>query len=271
MVSIIIPTFNRAQFLKKAIGSVLSQAYSAIELIVVDDGSQDDTPAVVSRYAGRLKYLRQENKGVSAARNLGIKNSSGGFIAFLDSDDWWDRDKLAVQLAKMRQSPDYIVSHTQETWYKNGRLLNQKEKHRKHHGYIFDKCLAMCCVSMSTAIVRRGLFDSVGLFDEDLPCCEDYDFWLRVSARHEFLLIDRPLTLKAGGRPDQVSSIYATGMDRFRIEAILKLLKSNELAPDQRTLATRELHKKCQIYGSGCLKHGRVDEGRRYLQLAAKF
>jgi len=270
MVSIIIPTFNRAHFLNKAIGSVLSQTCSAIELIVVDDGSEDDTGNVVSGYKGLVKYIKQKNRGVSAARNLGIKNSSGGFIAFLDSDDWWDRDKLAVQLAKMRQSPDYIISHTQEVWHKNGRLLNQKKKHKKHHGYIFDKCLAMCCVSMSTAMVRRGLFDSVGLFDESLPCCEDYDFWLRVSARHEFLLIDRPLTLKDGGRPDQVSSIYATGMDRFRIESILKLLKSNCLSPDQRSIAIHELRKKCRIYGNGCVKHGRADEGRHYLQLAAK-
>ncbi len=270
MVSVVIPTFNRAPFLKKAIESVFAQGCRAIELVVVDDGSEDDTGDVVSGYKGPVKYIKQRNKGVGAARNLGIKNSCGEFIAFLDSDDWWDRDKLTVQLAEMRQGPDYLISHTQEVWYKNGRLLNQKKKHRKHHGYIFDKCLAMCAVSMSTAMVRKGLFDAVGLFDEGFPCCEDYDFWLRVSAKHEFLLIDRPLTLKDGGRPDQVSSIYATGMDRFRIESILKLLKSNVLTPDQRSIAIHELQKKCRIYGKGCIKHGRADEGRRFLQLAAQ-
>ena len=167
----------------------------------------------------------------------------------------------------MQGNPIYSVSHTQEIWYKDGRLLNQKKKHRKFHGYIFDKCLLLCVVSMSTAMMRRELFDRIGLFDEDMACCEDYDFWLRTSVNHKFLLIDRPLTLKDGGRLDQVSSIYATGIDKFRIQSILKLLRSKELTSEQRELATNELHKKCRIYGNGCLKHGKTEEGNHYLHL----
>jgi len=246
MISIIIPTYNRTALLKKAIDSVLSQAYQDFELIVIDDVSQE---------------------GPAAARNRGIKKSTRPFIAFLDSDDWWDKDKLSVQLKEMQENPIYLVSHTQEIWYKDGRLLNQKKKHRKFHGYIFDKCLPLCVVSMSTAMIRRELFDRIGLFDESMACCEDYDFWLRTSVNHKFLLIDKSLTLKDGGRPDQVSSIYATGIDKFRIQSILKLLRSNDLTSGQRELATNELHKKCRIYGNGCLKHGRKEEGRYYLSL----
>jgi len=271
MISVIIPTFNRSGFLKKAIESVLSQKYRDFELIVVDDGSEDDTPEVVTGFGPDIKYIKQKNKGPGAARNLGIKNSKGNFIAFLDSDDWWEKDKLGIQFKAMQENPEYAISHTQEVWYRDGKLLNQKQKHKKHHGYIFDKCLPMCAVSASTVMARREIFNKVGLFNEELPCCEDYDFWLRVSAGHKLLLIDKPLTLKDGGRPDQVSSIYATGMDRFRIQSILKLLESDALSPEQRELATSELRKKCRIYGNGCIKHGRLEEGRRYLSLFSHF
>ena len=124
---------------------------------------------------------------------------------------------------------------------------------------------------MSTVMARREIFDKVGLFNEELPCCEDYDFWLRASVGHKLLLIDKPLTLKDGGRPDQVSSIYATGMDRFRIQSILNLLESDTLVPIQRKLATSELRKKCHIYGNGCIKHGRLEEGRHYTNLISYF
>ena len=268
MVSVIIPSFNRAPFLKNAIESVLSQRSQAFELIVIDDGSGDKTEEMVLRYGPRIRYIRQENKGPASARNLGIKRSNRPFIAFLDSDDWWAREKLSLQLDKMQENPSCLISHTQEVWYKNGRVFNQKKRHRKYHGYIFDRCLPLCVVSMSTVMVRRGIFDKVGFFNEDLPCCEDYDFWLRASVRHEFLLIDKPLTLKDGGRPDQLSSIYATGIDRFRIQSILNLLNSNSLKPKQRTLAMYELRKKCRIYGTGCLRHGKIEEGRYYLDLS---
>lgn len=267
MISVIIPTYNRALLLKKAIESVLSQTYQDFELIVVDDGSNDSTPNLISNFKTRIKYIRQDNKGPGSARNLGIKNSDGEFIAFVDSDDWLDKEKLDIQLQEMRQNPSHLVSHTEEIWYKNGKLLNQKKKHKKFRGYIFEKCLPLCVVSMSTVMIRRELFDKVGFFDETMRCCEDYDFWLRASVKHEFLLIDKPLTLKDGGRPDQLSHIYATGIDKFRIQSILGLLKSNKLNPGQQILATKELQKKSHIYGSGCIKHGKLEEGEYYLSL----
>lgn len=267
MVSVIIPTFNRAPFLKKAIQSVLSQTLQDFELIVVDDGSEDNTASMVLNLAPEIRYIRQQNRGPSAARNSGIRQAKGDLLAFLDSDDWWDNDKLAVQLLAMEEAPDFLVSHTQEVWYKNGRLLNQKDRHRKSDGYIFERCLELCVVSMSTAMVRKGLFDAVGLFDETLPCCEDYDFWLRVSAKYPFLLVDRPLTFKDGGRPDQSSFIYGTGIDGFRIKAIQKILES-DLSEGQRNVALRELRRKCRIYGNGCLKHGKFSEGAHYLEIS---
>jgi glycosyltransferase involved in cell wall biosynthesis len=272
MVTVIIPTYNRASTIQRALDSVLSQTHRGFELIVVDDGSNDHTFRVIRDLGNRVRYVRQERSGPSAARNLGIRMARTVLFAFLDSDDWWDEDKLSVQLEEMEKKPAYLISHTQEIWYRNGNLLTQKKKHRKYHGLIFDRCLPICAVSMSTVVARRELFDEVGLFDESLPCCEDYDFWLRASVRHRFLLVDEPLTLKEGGRPDQVSWIHRRGMDSFRIQSLLKILGEPALLDDaHRNLALRELERKCRIYGNGCIKHGKAEEGNYYLTLPEKF
>jgi hypothetical protein len=183
----------------------------------------------------------------------------------LDSDDWFHEEKIAIQLDEMLRNPSFEISHTQEVWYRRGKLLNQKNKHRKESGNIFQRCLALCAVGMSTVMVKKDLFDTVGYFDELLPCCEDYDLWLRISIRHQFALIDQPLTFKRGGRPDQVSYIHRIGIDKFRIQAIEKILKNGELTPEQYEDACRELEKKCVIYGTGCRKHGNEQEGNYYL------
>jgi glycosyltransferase involved in cell wall biosynthesis len=267
-VSIIIPTYNRILSLRKAVDSVFAQSYRKFELLVVDDGSEDGTADMLKKDYPEIAYIRQENRGPAAARNTGVQNSKGELIAFLDSDDWFSENKLAIQVDAMQRNPSYTVSHTNEIWFRNGKILNQKLRHKKNSGNIFVQSLELCAVSMSTVMLRRDIFDRYGLFDEDLPCCEDYDFWLRISADEEFLLVDEPLTLKDGGRDDQVSAQYKTGMDRFRIKAIMKILNSGRLSDEQEKLARQELERKCRIYGNGCIKHGKEDEGQYYLNLA---
>jgi glycosyltransferase involved in cell wall biosynthesis len=266
-ISVIIPTYNRAERLGKAIDSVLNQSHQDFELIIVDDGSDDNTAEVIAGYSSGIIYLRQDNSGPAAARNRGIEKARYDLLAFLDSDDWYAENKLEAQMEAMQQNPSYLISHTQETWYRNGTILNQKVKHRKNSGDIFKQSLELCAVGMSTVMVRRETFERYGLFDEDLPCCEDYDLWLRVSAEQEFLLVEEPLTLKDGGRADQVSTIYRVGMDKFRIRAIMKILASGRLTEEQTGIALRELEYKCRIYGTGCIKHGKVEEGKYYLNL----
>ena len=266
-ISVIIPTYNRQRYLKKAIDSVVAQTYPYFELIVVDDGSDDDTAGLVSGHNGDIVFIQQENRGPAAARNTGIRAARHDILAFLDSDDWFAENKLAKQLGAMQVNPALLISHTQETWFRNGKILNQKAKHNKKGGNIFNQSLKLCAVGMSTVMIHREVFDTYGLFDEEFRCCEDYEFWLRVGATEEFLLVDEPLTLKDGGRDDQVSSIYRTGMDKFRINAIEKILGSGCLDPEQTRLAFAELSNKCRIYGNGCLKHGRQEEGRYYLAL----
>ncbi len=271
-VSVIIPTFNRSRRLVNALASVARQRELPAELIVVDDGSTDTTREVVSAFSAstslQCRYYFQSNRGPAAARNSGIGLATRPYLAFLDSDDEWHRDKLTAQYEALTSNPGYLVSHTMERWYRNGAHLNQKKQHIPIHGYIFAQALRLCCVGMSTVMVRRELFDRYGLFDETLPCCEDYDLWLRVSAFEKFYLVDKRLTIKHGGRPDQVSNRFRTGMDRFRIQALAKLIVATSLDNDQHRLACRELEKRCTIYGRGCAKHDKNVEASHYLKLA---
>lgn len=263
MISVIIPTYNRYSFLKKAVQSVLMQSLKDFELIIVDDGSTDETKELILSFSDeRIRYFFQENKGVSSARNKGVIESRGDLIAFLDSDDCWKEKKLEKQL-KFMENISSIISHTQELWYRRGKILNQKKKHRKCAGELFEKSLEMCSISISTAMVRKSLFDDVGLFDESLPACEDYDMWLRVTSKYSVNLLDEELTVKDGGRTDQLSQRIPM-QDRFRIQAIIKLFEADALNRAQSTFAVKALQKKCGIYIDGCRKHGRDEEAIKY-------
>ena len=259
-ISVIIPVYNRPVFVQEAIQSVLDQTYSNVEIIVVNDGSTDNTPFVLQSFGDQIRLIHQENKGVSAARNTGIKHSNSKWIAFLDSDDIWLPDKLRLQMKFFEDHPDARICQTEEIWIKNNKRLYPKKKHKKRSGMIFEHCLPLCIVSPSAVMIHREMFDFVGMFDESLPACEDYDLWLRISCQYPIYLLDQPLITKRGGHDDQLSQ--AIRLDRFRIQALVKLLKSGVLTNEQTRLAKNELERKCRIYQKGCIKHGRLDEAR---------
>ena len=273
-ISVIVPTYNRAEWLADGVRSVLAQTMRPTEVLIVDDGSTDHTAQVVAQLGREvpltLQYIYQENRGAAAARNTGIRSAQGKLLCFLDSDDRFAPKKISCQYA-MLQSSSCLISHTRERWFRRDRPLNQKKIHQPPQGDIFAASLGMCVVGMSTVMARRELFDRYGYFDETLPCCEDYDFWLRVGSQERFLLVDLPLTVKNGGRPDQLSVRYRIGMDKYRIHSLVKLLAGGWLSPEQAQLAARELERKCAIYGQGCIKHGRDEEGRAYLRLPERF
>lgn len=270
-VSVIIPTYNRAQLVSRAVGSVLQQTFADHEIIVVDDGSRDHTPRALRPFGNGIRYLAHEaNRGVSAARNTGIRASTGELIAFLDSDDYWFARKLETQTAYLSEHPQVGACQTEEIWIRCGRRVNPALRHRKPSGDIFRPSLERCLVSPSAVMLRRSVFEEVGLFDEDLPACEDYDLWLRVACRHAVDLLPRPLVVKEGGRQDQLSARYA-GMDRFRIRALCKLLGRETLNPAQREAALRVLAAKCRIYALGCSKRGRPIEGAFYRALPERL
>ncbi len=260
-ISVIIPTFNRAHLLPRSIDSLLSQTLSAHSVVIVDDGSTDGTENLVSEKYPEITYLKQDNLGVSAARNAGIAATSGEWLAFLDSDDEWMPKKLQCQMEALSAEPEMMLCHTDEIWIRNGKRVNPMKKHDKHGGWIFDKCLPLCCVSPSSVIIHRSVFDEVGLFDESLPACEDYDLWLRVTARYPVLYLNEKLIVKYGGHNDQLSQKY-WGMDRYRIRALEKILGTNILNEKDRLAAEDMLAQKVRIYTEGARKRGKLDEAK---------
>jgi glycosyltransferase involved in cell wall biosynthesis len=252
-VSVVIPTHDRRQLIGRALDSVRSQTRKADEVLVVDDGSTDGTADFVRESYPRIRVLSQPNRGVSAARNAGIRGACSSHVAFLDSDDEWLPRKLERQMKAMEESPGAVLCHTDEIWIRNGRRVNPMKKHRKFGGWIFEKTLPLCLISPSSVLVDRRLFETVGLFDESLPACEDYDLWLRITSFFPVLFVEEPLIVKHGGHSDQLSRRH-WGMDRFRIRALEKILGRGDLPERYRGAAEAMLAEKREIFARGARK-----------------
>ncbi|HIO84594.1 MAG TPA: glycosyltransferase [Deltaproteobacteria bacterium] len=263
-ITAILPTWNRAEWLEKSIQSVLDQTFGDFELVVVDDASMDSTAEIIERYSGKIRTIVfSENRGVSAARNAAISTSDSEWIAFLDSDDFWHPDKLQKQIAQTKMRPACPLHFTDEIWIRNGVRVNPKKKHQKKEGWIFQPSLALCLMAPSTVILRRELFEVHGLFDENLPVCEDYDLWLRLTAQHPVALLNEKLMTRHGGHADQLSR-SDWGIDRYRVQSIQKILKTESLRPEDRTAAIRMLIEKCGILAKGFRKRGNLKEVEKY-------
>lgn len=266
MITVIIPVYNRGFMLKEAVQSVLEQNYfvqkgsSSYQLLVIDDGSIDNTKDVLHSFGGRVEYHFQDHRGVSSARNFGLKLAQGEYIAFLDSDDLWKKEKISVQVSYMKAFPKAMFCYTEEIWIRRGVRVNPKKKHQKYSGWIFDKVLPICLLSLSSSLFRREVFDEIGAFDEELPACEDYDFGIRLAAKYPFCLLPSPLVIKRGGHADQLSRKY-WGMDRFRIKALEKALRL-DLTPEQDRLVRQELVRKYKILAKGYLSRNKQAEAR---------
>ncbi|MFP4446418.1 MAG: glycosyltransferase family 2 protein [Desulfosudaceae bacterium] len=265
-ISVIIPTYNRAVLVTEAVGSALAQEGPDVEVIVVDDGSTDDTGRVLDAFGSRIIRVTQPNLGVSAARNAGADRASGSHLAFLDADDLWLPGKLARQAAFFQAHPGARICQTEEAWLKNGRRINPGKKHRKPSGMIFIPSLALCLVSPSAVMIERQFFQQMGGFDESLPACEDYDLWLRISCRYPIHLIPEALVIKRGGHADQLSA--APGLDKYRIRCLRKILETRPLTTAQRSAVQQTLREKCAIYAAGCEKRNRPVEAGYYSWIA---
>jgi len=262
-VTVIVPTHNRAWCLEKTLQSILDQTFSDFELIVVDDGSTDGTSDLIEKY-GSIRFFRNETSaGVSAARNLGLSEARGRYISFLDSDDRWLPQKLERQWHWMETHPQTQACYTDEIWIRRGVRVNPKKKHRKFSGDIFRHCLPLCIISPSSVMLRREVFDTIGVFDEALLACEDYDLWLRLAARYTVDFLEEELIIKTGGHDDQLSHKY-WGMDRFRVYALEKLLRQNSLSEEQRGAVLEMLVEKCGILQTGYHNRGKRDEARYF-------
>ena len=223
LVSVVIPTYNRAQLLCRAIRSVLRQTYTHLECIVVDDGSTDDTAQIVRQFADdRLLYLRHEtNRGGSAARNTGIQNASGNYLAFLDSDDEWLPAKLEKQLQSLQSCSEHVGAvHCQfyAVFDATGDRIKVK-KPLNFRGDVYQRLLqGENQSSTSLFLVRRECFKTCGLFDEELTSFQDYDMWLRIAQRYHFECVEEPLAVvhvHYGSRVSVDLMARSTGLERI--------------------------------------------------------
>ncbi|HRD02211.1 MAG TPA: glycosyltransferase [Candidatus Saccharicenans sp.] len=270
MITAIIVTYNRCRFLVEAINSVLAQTYfiknpQDWELLVIDDGSTDETGLVVSQYlqtVPNIRYYAEPHRGVSAARNRGLALARGDFIAFLDSDDLWLPSKIEVQMSYLRAFPSAPFCLAEEIWIRRGRRVNQARKHQKSSGYILEKALSLCLLSLSSAVFRRQLFEELGQFDENLPVCEDYDLGIRIALRYPYYYLSSPLIVKRGGHADQLSQKY-WGNDRWRVEALLKALASG-VDEKATLLIKKEIKRKATILAGGFRKRGQLCQAEYY-------
>ena len=258
-VSVIIPTYNRKNLLKRALHSVSSQTFVPREIIVVDDGSSDGTKDWVLERFPYVRYIYQDNSGVSSARNAGIKEAKGSWIAFLDSDDEWMSNKLEQQKRAINSFQQAWLCHTNEIWIRNGVRVNQMKKHQKYGGNVFENCLDICRISPSSVLIKKEVFEMVGLFDESLKVCEDYDLWLRITAVLPVIFLDEQLITKYGGHSDQLSRVD-NGIEQYRIKSLEKILRSESLSADQSKSAKFHLLKKLKVFSNGLEKRNKLTE-----------
>ena len=260
-ISVIIPTYNRYEQLRKAILSVYAQTYRHFELIVVDDGSTDVTRKITDEFKD-IHYIYKKNGGVSSARNLGTKHAQYGWIAFLDSDDEWHKEKLSKHINFHKNNPNISISYSDEKWIRNGVEVSVGKKFQKYSGEIFEKCLSHCIIAPSATFIQKDFLQNIGSFDESLEVCEDYDLYLRITQHYGVGLINEKLITKYGGADDQLS-VKFWGMDRFRVKALEKL---NLKDKNQQKMVHEMLLKKYKLLLKGALKHKREEESKIYEQ-----
>ncbi len=264
-ISAIIPTFNRVNYLQRSISSILNQTYPVDEIIVVDNSSTDNTINLIKKNFDNIKILVERQKGVSYARNLGIAKAKNDWIAFLDSDDEWMKDKIKKQVEFIIES-DFTEQfvHTNEVWFYNDQHLNQKKKHLKKGGSIFLDCLNFCKISPSSVLLKKELFKKYGYFNTKFKVCEDYELWLRLSSSISIGYISEVLLKKNGGHNDQLSKKF-WGIDRYRVKALEKIILKNNLNYQYKLEALKVLIKKINIILFGAIKRNNRKILKMYL------
>ncbi len=272
--SVIIPVYNRAEYIGRAIESVLNQTYCNYKIYIIDDGSTDNTKEIVDKYLKqypeKINYLYQKNKGVSSARNTGIRNSGGEWLAFLDSDDEWLKDKLEKQVDFIIKNPEIPIVHGEEIWIRNGVRVNQKNKHKKSGGRIFLNSLPLCLISPSAVLLRRSELLSCGMFNEEYLVCEDYDLWLKMTSLYEVGFIETPIIKKYGGHDDQLSHKFKA-MDYWRIKSLDFILKIRELSALETYAVKQEIVTKSKILLNGYLKHNNLENYDEVLKIYNRY
>jgi glycosyltransferase involved in cell wall biosynthesis len=237
--SVIIPAYNCAAFLPETLKSVFAQTCSDFEVILIDDGSTDDIGAAIEPYLGRIKYIRQQNKGLPGARNTGIRAAQGDFIALLDADDSWAPEKLERQLPRFADSEVGIVYSDFSVRYADGRFQHSYlvDRPLASEGHILEKYIRSRFLFPSTMLIRRECFDEFGGFDEEMLACEDIELFARICSRWKAALVNTPLAIRYEGSHNITAN--SGRMNQYTILALKKILQKE---PDLPVSTQKVLH-----------------------------
>lgn len=300
LVSVIIPTYNRAFQTVEAIRSVLEGTFRNFELIVVDDGSSDGTvdsllqlgfcftpagipspansPTIATsdRSAALILLVLPHTGFPGLVRNRGARIARGKYLAFLDSDDLWLPRKLELQLRAHREAlaegHGFRISHTRELWIRNGKPISQRKQRHLRQGDVFRDSLKKCILGPSTVVMERSLFEESGGFREDLKIAEDYELWVRITSFEPVLYIEEALTVKRGGSPDQLSQAFPF-IEPFRLQALKDLVDRGFFSTNSPRYkeTIEELVRKCRIHAGGCGKRGKLEEALYWEEQARQY
>ena len=276
IVSIILPSYKKAQYISHAIESILGQSFSDWELIVIDDGLAFDTRQLIAGYAQKDKRIivisNPKNLGIQKSLNKGLAMAKGKYIARIDDDDQWiDGDKLKKQVAFLDADEDYVLVGTNAVICDENLIDLQTYSMPGSDLEIRNRILFKNCFLHSSVMIRKSVLDKIGGYVESKKVrnVEDYDLWLRIGLYYPVHLIDRPLTIKRGGHDDQLSR--NPGLDQYRIQSIVNILDNHQLNSQACRTAVDVLVKKCRIYANGCARRGRTAESDYYRELAERY
>ncbi|MBX7057777.1 MAG: glycosyltransferase family 2 protein [Leptospirales bacterium] len=273
-VAAILPVAGRPQLLVEALHSVLQQTRPPQEIIVIANAPDPEWRrdlGAAGRIAEEYPDLKwqlhfEARRGPAAARNAGVRLANCRWLAFLDSDDLWQPERLARQLHYLQRRPHLRACHTAELWIKNGRQLNQPARLQPRSGMFLRESMATCLISCSSLLIERQLFLELGGFDDRFRVCEDFELWLRLLQRSPIGLVRAPLTIKRSGGWPQLSQ--SVDLDYWRARALYKLLCANELSEGDRAEALRQFWAKWRIYANGATRRGGSSRARRLAQAA---
>jgi glycosyltransferase involved in cell wall biosynthesis len=269
LISVIIPTYNRSHYLREAIESVLNQVYESIEIIVIDDGSTDDTKGVVEKYGERIKYIYQDNAGVTAARNTGTENAKGKFVAFLDDDDIWEANMLQKAIKMLDKAGEEVgVAYVDCRYFRaSDRKALFDKGMSQFSGDIFGELLKANFIPINTVLIKKECFDKVKGFDENIEWYEDWDLLLRIAlAGYKFEFINEPLAHIRVHDTHRSSNLLM--MKECALKVLEKLEKMPGKSSKQERLVKRTLAKRHLALGWYLTLHDRRDEGREEIRRA---
>lgn len=268
-ISVVVPTYNCAKYLTQAIESVLTQSKPAFEIIVVDDGSTDETASVLAFYKDKISVIHQQNRGVSCARNVGIEAATGDWIAFLDSDDIWFPNKLELYIEAMNCFPNSVVYYSEFTVLQADRKGNYPSINSlnnsstdiscdsEHSGWIYHQLLLTNWVHTSSALVNKSIFETVGKFDENLIIAEDWDLFLRISRYGQFYKIKQPLSLYRITPNSLTKTIKPINYTKIVLDSAIA--KYGYSSPDGQEIDWREFRRRAYVrqyeYGLAAYKN----------------